>query len=90
MEEKFCQCCGMPMGNSDELYGTEMGGSKSPDYCKYCYENGAFTFNGTMDEMIESCVPIMVKENAEMDEATARNMMKQFFPTLKRWKATEV
>ena len=54
MEEKYCQSCGMPMGNGDELYGTEKDGSKSSDYCSYCYENGTFKQDCTMDEMIES------------------------------------
>ena len=31
MEERFCQSCGMPMGDTDELYGTEADGSKSTD-----------------------------------------------------------
>ena len=22
MEEKYCQCCSMPMGDTDDLYGT--------------------------------------------------------------------
>ena len=38
MEEKFCQCCGMPMGETDELYGTNKDGSKSQDYCEYCIQ----------------------------------------------------
>ena len=28
MNQKFCQCCGMPMGETDELYGTNADGSK--------------------------------------------------------------
>lgn len=85
MEEKFCQCCGMPMGTTDELYGTEEDGSKSKDYCKYCYEKGAFTFNGSMEEMIEICVPHMVSENDGVSAMEARKMMGEWFPTLKRW-----
>lgn len=27
MEERYCQCCGMPMGDTKELYGTEKDGS---------------------------------------------------------------
>lgn len=86
MEVKYCQCCGMPLGQTDELYGTEADGSKNEDYCKYCYENGAFTSDCTMDEMIDFCVPHMVSGNADMTEENARSMMKAFFPTLKRWK----
>ena len=60
-------------------------GSRSVDYCKYCYEHGAFTSDCTMEEMIEFCVPVMVKENPGMSEDKAREMMTQYFPTLKRW-----
>ena len=83
---EFCQSCGMPMGDTGELYGSEESGSTSTDYCKYCYENGKFTFDGTITEMIEICVPHMVQNNPGMNEQQARQMMKQFLPTLKRWK----
>ncbi len=26
MSEKFCECCGMPMGNTDEMYGINADG----------------------------------------------------------------
>lgn len=86
MKERFCQCCGMPMGETDEMYGTEKDGTKSKDYCVYCYDKGEFKFNGTMEEMIEFCVPIMVKEHPDMTEKDAREMMEEFIPQLKRWK----
>ena len=86
MDGKYCQCCSMPMGESDDMYGTAADGSKSTDYCKYCYENGTFTFDGTMEEMIEVCVPHMLSGNPGMTEDKARGMMIEFFPTLKRWK----
>ena len=41
---------------------------------------------GTMEEMIEICVPHVVKANKDMNEDSARKMMMEFFPTLKRWK----
>ena len=82
----FCQSCGMPMGATDEMYGTNADGKKSADYCKYCYENGAFTSDCTMAEMIEFCVPHVVSANAGMSDGEARKMMQDFFPTLKRWK----
>lgn len=84
MSQKFCQCCGMPMDN--EVYGTEKDGTSSQDYCQYCYDKGEFTFHGTLDEMIEICVEPMVKSNAGMTAEEARGMMKQFLPSLKRWK----
>lgn len=75
---KFCQSCAMPM--TEELYG-----SKNEDYCIYCYENGEFTADISMEEMIDFCVPKTV-ENTDMDEKTARKMLNEGFPQLKRWK----
>ena len=86
MEERYCQSCGMPMGQTDEMYGSNADGGKSADYCKYCFENGAFTANCTMDEMIEICVPHMTSAHSDMSEEEARKMMREFLPALKRWK----
>ena len=85
MEEKYCQSCAMPMGNTDELYGTNADGSKNEDYCKYCFDKGAFTSDITMEEMIEICVPHMAGADSGITEEEARNRMEGFFPTLKRW-----
>ncbi len=90
MEQKFCQSCGMPMGSAptdefNELYGREKDGSLSQDYCAYCYKDGAFTRDCTMEEMIDFCVPFMVKSDPAMTEDKAREMMRSFFPKLKRW-----
>ena len=52
---KFCQSCAMPM--TEELYGSNKDGSKNEDYCIYCYENGEFTADISMEEMIDFCVP---------------------------------
>lgn len=86
MKDKYCQSCAMPMGDTDEMYGTNSDGTKNEDYCKYCYVEGKFTSDISMEEMIEFCVPHMVSANAGMNEDEARNRMKVFFPTLKRWK----
>ncbi len=86
MNQKFCQSCGMPLGETDKLYGTNADGSKHKEYCRYCFENGAFTFQGTMEEMIELCVPNMVAANPTMTEEEARAGMLEWFPALKRWK----
>jgi hypothetical protein len=85
MEERYCQSCAMPMGATDEMYGTNADGGKSEDYCQYCFENGAFTQDCTMSEMIEFCVPHMAAANSGMSEDEARKMMTEYFPMLKRW-----
>lgn len=86
MDDKYCQSCAMPMGASDDLYGIEPNGTKSSDYCSHCYEKGEFTFKGTMDELIEICIPHVVQAHAGMIEEDARKEMQGYFPQLKRWK----
>ena len=53
MEQHFCQSCGMPLIN--EILGTNADGTKNEEYCSYCYKDGAFTDDLTMEEMVESC-----------------------------------
>lgn len=84
MEQKFCQSCAMPITGA-EVCGTNKDGSKNADYCSYCYENGSFTADCTMEEMIEFCVAPMVQANPGMSPEAAKGMMQNFFPTLKRW-----
>ena len=85
---KFCQSCGMPL-RTPEVHGTCAAGEKSEDYCIYCYQNGAFTWNCTMDEMIEFCLRLALQHTPALDKAAARAQMQQWFPTLKRWQAQQ-
>jgi len=78
----FCQSCAMPMMAATD-FGSEADGSVSRDYCQYCYTNGSFAADETMEQMIESCVPFC-REHYGSDEA-ARAAMQAVFPTLKRW-----
>ena len=41
----------MPLTN--EILGTNADGSKNENYCIYCYKDGKFTQDCTMDEMIK-------------------------------------
>lgn len=86
MEQKICQSCAMPMGDGRDLYGTNADGEKSADYCRYCYQNGAFTTDETMREMIETCIPFMAQGEGGMPPEEARRILEAAFPTLKRWK----
>ena len=85
----FCQSCGMPMANNSH-FGKNTDGSKNEDYCCHCYPNGAFLGECTMEEMIEICVPILVDNGVCPDEESARKMLTEFFPTLKRWKKQHI
>lgn len=78
----LCQSCSMPMANPED-FGTETNGCRSTEYCRHCYNTGAFTKDETMEEMIESCIPFS-REYYGSDEA-ARKAMLEHFPKLKRW-----
>lgn len=84
----FCQSCGMPMQTS-ELFGTNKDGSSNQEYCCYCYKDGSFTSDCTMDEMIEHCVKYLDEFNGacntKFTKEEAIEQMKFHFPTLKRW-----
>jgi len=83
--EKRCQSCGMEM-NGEVNYGKNADDTTSADYCEYCYVNGAFASpDETMEQMIESCVPFLVEDGIE--EATAKKMLQELMPNLKRWSA---
>ena len=88
MEHKFCQSCGMPL--IDEVLGSNADGSKNEDYCMYCNKDGKFTNDCTMDEMIEFCSQFVDEVNKNMPKPMSKDeykqMMHQYFPTLKRWK----
>lgn len=61
----FCQSCSMPL-DKPELLGTEKDGSKSQEYCKYCYQNGAFTNpDMTLKEMTSVVITQMEKMNID-------------------------
>jgi hypothetical protein len=83
-EGLYCQSCAMPMDNP-ELLGTNSNGTKTEDYCIYCFNNGKFTAPDiTMQEMINKCVEIMVLRNI-MPEKQAKDFMTDRMPKLKRW-----
>lgn len=84
-EQSFCQSCAMPL-TDDLVKGTEKDGSLSPHYCKYCYQDGAFTGEMTMEEMIDFCAPMMAQADPHMTKEQAKERMGQFFPQLLRWK----
>lgn len=88
MEQQFCQSCGMPLTDTNK--GTNLDGSLNDDYCMYCYQKGKFTQDFTMNQMIEFCTQFTEQINKEtgwnLTPEQAKENMRQFFPTLKRWK----
>jgi len=83
-DQVFCQSCGMPL-DTPESFGTEKDGSVSGDYCVYCYKDGAFTDDMTMDQMIDFCAQHAGEFSPQLTREEAIAQMKQYFPHLKRW-----
>lgn len=80
---KICQSCGMPM-ESEDVLGTNADGSINEDYCKYCYTNGEFIDQVSMEEYIEMCSQFGAQ--AGMTNTEMKAYCQKLFPTLKRWK----
>ena len=84
-KEKICQSCAMPLENDAER-GTNKDGSMNTDYCVYCFKEGEFTNNMTLEETIADSVNYA--EMAGMSEEAMLEMQSKVLPTLKRWSCT--
>ena len=87
MEQRFCQSCGMPL--TEDILGTNADGSKNEEYCIYCYKDGAFTGDYTMEQMADFCAQFVDDYNKHTGKSLSReeykNELLKFFPMLKRW-----
>ncbi|MCD8261441.1 MAG: hypothetical protein LUD15_08045 [Bacteroides sp.] len=88
MEYIYCQSCGILLENSTQ-YGTHADHSPTSEYCSYCYQEGEFTEDCTMEEMILHCVEYLDEFNegsrTHFSREEAIREMRKHFPTLKRW-----
>lgn len=88
MKQDFCQSCGMPLTDTNK--GTNADGSSNEEYCTYCYKEGKFSQDFTMNQMIEFCAQFTEQMNKEtgwnLTPEQAKEQMHRFFPHLKRWK----
>ena len=80
--QHFCQSCGMPL--TDEVT------SDNPEYCKYCFADGHFLQDCTMEQMIDFCVQFVDEFNKNTGMSLTadeyREQLRQYFPQLKRWR----
>jgi hypothetical protein len=80
---KNCQSCGMPLAKDPAKGGTNADGSKSTMYCSYCYQNGKFTRDCTVQEMRAFC-------KGKLKEMGFPGFIAAIFvaglPKLERWK----
>jgi len=86
MENKIrCQSCGMPLVEAAGNLGTNKDGSKTFEYCSFCFRTGEFTNpNQTLSEMIQSSIENMTAD-LNMPVERASELANSFIPTLKRW-----
>ena len=91
MEQKFCQSCGMPL--TEEILGTNADGSKNEEYCIYCFKDGVFTSDFTMEEMVEFCAQFVDEFNKNAGQNLTKEeykaMLRQYYPSLKRWRESD-
>lgn len=82
-KHRMCQSCGMPMSKDPEKGGTNADGSKNLKFCSYCFQNGDFTFNGSVKEFQEFCRQKMMESgNTKFMAWVFTRGMKR----LERWK----
>ena len=86
---QFCQSCGMPL-TKDRDCGTNSDGSRNFDYCHFCYRDGKFRQQCTMEGMIAYCAKYVDEVNKKMPVPLTKeqyiSQMQQYFPLLKRWR----
>ena len=85
----FCQSCGMQM-TATEHFGTNKDLTANKEYCCYCFDEGNFTEELSMEEMMERYAELVEEYHRQTDQEFNREevfeRMRIYFPTLKRWK----
>lgn len=84
MPEHYCQSCGM-MFTGPGQHGHEADGAETEEFCRWCYDNGDYTYETDMESMIEECAPRMAEAMGwTLDESVS--LLGAILPNLKRWK----
>ena len=81
--EPRCQSCGLPLDEETD-YGSEADGTQSEEYCTWCYLDGSFTGEESLDAFIEHSAPYMAYA-AGITEGVAVSYLAVVGPTLGRW-----
>ncbi len=71
----------MPLSRPDD-FGTNADGSRSGNYCRYCFKNGAFTAECSMEELRAFCSEIAAAPDS-LSPADAKNRLRRLFYSLK-------
>lgn len=85
--DKSCESCLIPLRLDHFGGGTEKDGSKSKVYCSYCYQNGEFCHNVTLEEFQKICYELMIRKGVNLIRAKFLAMIIASAP---RWKKTYI
>lgn len=81
----ICQSCSMPIDDI-AVRGTEKDGSKSSEYCKYCYEKGAFISPDLSLDQMKTIVKTELEKRQSSPDIIQHAV--DSLPHLKRWQKT--
>lgn len=92
---QYCQSCGMPLRfDVQEYLGTNSDQSRSDEYCYYCLDNGEYTVDIPMEQMVDIWVKYTDKYNdysfTNYNPEDLRAILQKRLPTLKRWKQKQI
>ena len=77
----ICQCCGMPLKDSD--ISKETDGFFNEEYCKWCYADGKFCY-ASIEELTDFLVDHMANDNWPAERVRA--FLEEQLPKLNYWK----
>ena len=80
-----CQSCGMPIGSDPAGGGTNADGSKTTEYCGFCYRNGRFTEPDITREGMAAKVQAITWEKFWMPGFVSWFFVRNL-PKLRRWR----
>lgn len=84
----ICQSCGMSI-EQDKDKGTNVDASLSTEYCAYCYKDGNFANELTLEQYVEIGLdysPEYQAAETETEKEKIKAQTKAYLSTLKRWK----
>ena len=82
-ERVRCQSCGMPL--DEGFYGSNEDFSENHEFCRFCFQEGAFTEpNLSLEAMIHRSIKHLMEE-LHLDHETAKNLAEHVIPHLNRW-----
>lgn len=87
---EICQSCGMSI-EEDKDKGTNADGTLSSEYCLYCFKEGAFTNDLTIDQYVEIGLDYSPEYQAATTEGEKKHIKEQtkhYLSGLKRWQTT--